>query len=327
MFKWSALECLPGLSALPHVWKKFLGVHFRAFQILCLQFGTEIPSHVPCPNECGCDHFIVRRQHDSLSAVCCCNPPHCPDIALTTEQVTPLVLDWHRLGRGLCQALGLQTSLTPLAQPNSLQLGSWSSAAIPAIITIHSDRTLFRATLAELAATHQPFILIAPTARFLDLPSRQALKNSGAALFDLPSIVTLTDHGTLMPRRAPGELFAQFNPDPRDSASDSAARQILALVEALDSQTTCRKAPMMQVFWYYCVKGLPAAKVAVKCSCARSVVFDRLRVLGQKIGRNPAELRQYSSHFEQIGKSLSDPRARRIHLRSALDSPSDPDDY
>lgn len=52
-----------------------------------------------------------------------------------------------------------------------------------------------------------------------------------------------------------------------------------------------------------------------------SVIFDRLKLLRQKLGRDPADLRQYSSHFEAITDSLSDARASRIHRQSAIDGP------
>jgi hypothetical protein len=59
-------------------------------------------------------------------------------------------------------------------------------------------------------------------------------------------------------------------------------------------------------------------QVARKCGCARSLVFLRLEALRCKLGVHPRTLRQYSGHFESIEESLSDPRARRVHRKSAI---------
>jgi hypothetical protein len=62
---------------------------------------------------------------------------------------------------------------------------------------------------------------------------------------------------------------------------------------------------------------LNASQIATKCGSARSIIYGRLAELRQKLGRDPAELRRYSAHFERIEESLSDPRARSIHRKSA----------
>src|SRR5438128_57685 len=43
--------------------------------------------------------------------------------------------------------------------------------------------------------------------------------------------------------------------------------------------------------------------------------YSRLKPLRKKLGRDPAELRQYPSHFDNLGQSLSDPRARRVYRK------------
>ncbi len=44
----------------------------------------------------------------------------------------------------------------------------------------------------------------------------------------------------------------------------------------------------------------------------------RLKLLRQNLGRHPAELRHYSTQFERIEESLSDPRARNTYRKGAV---------
>ncbi len=118
-----------------------------------------------------------------------------------------------------------------------------------------------------------------------------------------------------------GEL--QVGPRASEPLPDDVAGQLFASIQNLESHNRWRKAPVLQVFRLYCLEGLPAEQVAKRCGCAKSLVVERLRQLRQKLGRNPAELRAYSSQFERLEDALSDSRARRIYRPSALDEPED----
>jgi hypothetical protein len=52
-----------------------------------------------------------------------------------------------------------------------------------------------------------------------------------------------------------------------------------------------REPPIVQVFRFYCVEGLP------RCGCVESLITLRLQQIEQKLGRPPAELRALSSQF------------------------------
>lgn len=109
-----------------------------------------------------------------------------------------------------------------------------------------------------------------------------------------------------------------------EPVSDDVARKLFALVNALELATNYRKAPVIRVFYLYCVKSLTREEVARACRCVPSLVTLRLQVIEQKLGRKPAGLRTISNEFERIADSLSDPRARRINRQRALDG-SDPE--
>lgn len=105
---------------------------------------------------------------------------------------------------------------------------------------------------------------------------------------------------------------------------DDVARQVFALAKKLEGNGRWRKAPIFRVFRLYCIECLPAVKVARKCGCSLSLVFMRLKQLRKKLGRDPAELRQMSSQFEQFEDSIRDSRARGIYRKGAVGG-DDPD--
>jgi hypothetical protein len=302
------LENILSLSALRTVWAANWGDLFPAFHILCLEDDPRKVTTIRCRNNppCACYHYTILR-HDRTGAVaaCQCDPPTCPDIDLTIPEITPLRVNRARLGHAIARAMGCQPAHGDLGIVNTRQIGTWSSAAVPVILTIQNEPYQLTSVAARLAAKlRQKFILITPTTHLVTAPCQEHLASVGAALFDMVSTLTLTEHGTLQPLKPPGELFIQFAPDPADSAAETVARQTIALAKALDSEHKFRKAPLYRVFILYCSEGLSPDQIAKECHCTRSIVFSRLKLLAQKLGRHPAELRQYSTHLERIRDSF-----------------------
>ncbi len=90
-----------------------------------------------------------------------------------------------------------------------------------------------------------------------------------------------------------------------------------ALFKALDSQEGLREAPVFTGLRLYYVERLSAERLAKRCRCSKATIINRLRIIHRKTGTNPNQLRAYSSQFESIEKSLSDPRAKRIYRKGA----------
>lgn len=276
---WPALEAIPELCADATTWKAALGADFQAFS-----------------------RFLKAEPGASV-----------------------WWLDLPKFRRALGQAVALapKTAEFPLAATG--QIGSWSANAVPAILTIQSEPREFRLVVAELVARlRRPFILLAPTNQHLTAVCQELLANGGAEFYSLESSVTLTAEGNLLPARPPVEIFAKFAPQPQEPVPEEVARRAFALVRALDSgelagrHRSPLKAPLYTVFRLYCSEGLNVGQIARRCRCTRSLIFARLRTLRKQLGRNPSEFRQYSRHFEEIDRSLSDPRARRIHRKQAI---------
>src|SRR5580658_4587504 len=97
-----------------------------------------------------------------------------------------------------------------------------------------------------------------------------------------------------------------------EPASDDVARQVFALVKALESKTNFRKAPVTKVFQLYCLESLSCREVAKAYRCSPGLVSSRLKVIEEKLGRKPEQVRAFSAEFERIADSLRDSRARQI---------------
>src|SRR5262249_49355121 len=87
---WPSLEAIPGLSALPEVWRSHLGELYRMFARSFLQPVTAPVRFYPCPNECGCAHEVVVHdgKAQDIVAVCRCDEWNCADIPLSTAEIT-----------------------------------------------------------------------------------------------------------------------------------------------------------------------------------------------------------------------------------------------
>ncbi|PYJ05872.1 MAG: hypothetical protein DME25_07630, partial [Verrucomicrobia bacterium] len=213
---WPALESLPDLNAVPAVWRRLLGQHFEPFRRTFLQPKPEPARSIPC-DHCACAHEIIhqpnnsppetrntehgtRIQHPSLLAICRCSPWTCPNLHLSPADIILLELSWPKLARALCRALGLNSHFADVRLHQTFQIGSWSAAAVSAILTIQSDPHEFRRVVAELVARlRQPFILLAPTSTHLDASCAELLACAQAGFFGLDSHVRLSEHGTLQP--------------------------------------------------------------------------------------------------------------------------------
>src|SRR5215471_9061516 len=178
---WSCLETIPGQTAVLATWRKHLGPWFEPFKTALLHPQTERASSVPCPRDCGCCHEVVRHEDGELVGVCQCESWNCDDLPLTVDDLTLWTPSWSRLGRALCQALGLQSKTADLHLPGTRQVGAWSTNAVPVLLTLQSEREEFLFIVGQLTARlRQPFILLAPTTQHLDAAGKELLANVGA---------------------------------------------------------------------------------------------------------------------------------------------------
>jgi hypothetical protein len=319
----SKLETIPGLVALESQWQEELGDLYPAFNSLCLQPASWQKRSVPCPRGCGCDHEVVHRPDGSGTVgVCRCPTAGCPDIPLSPSDLTPLEVSWTKLGYAVCGAFGLARRQAWISD-TTYQIGSWSTDAVPVILTIQWNSGGFRRVVAESAADlRRRFILLAPTSDFLDAHCKRRLENHGAAFFALNSHTLLTAHGTLQPIGVPGELFAQFTPQPKETDMDVAQRAF-GMVARLDMDNGLKPPTLLTVFRHYCIEELSMGKIALKYGCSRQTVGRRVDLIRKRIGVHPDQLRRLSPHIAKLEETIKDPRAKRSKPGAHLDEQED----
>jgi hypothetical protein len=326
---WRTLEAIPSLLAFPCIWRLRLGEDYEPFKTLCLQESALRPISYPCPLETSCAYRIIPppdalltpdTRHPTLfTGVCLHYPVPCEQIELTLGDVIPLELNWHKLGRALCQALGLDARKAEINLFHTQQIGSWSTDAVPAILTIQSQTHDLLFIVAQLAARlRQKFILLAPTSQLVDVNCKELLANHGAALFPLETTVILTPHGTLVAARLPGEIFANFRPEPRDSADEETICKAYAISKALDAEGRFEPPTPFTVFCKYCMEGRSVAQIAIKCECSKLTVIRRLALIRARTGVHPRELRRLSPHLAKIDSDIAASQAARVHRKSLI---------
>ncbi len=341
---WQGLESSRGLTAVAACWRQRVGEEFDAFKTAFLQRAPGMGRGMPCPRGCACTHEIlidnrvpsphsigrgikgegtlstINSAPSTILGVCRCDPPNCPDIPLTPEDVILFELSWNKIARALSNVLALDHKPADLGLLNTRQIGSWSVDAVPVILTIQHERSWFRSVVLELIARlRQPFILLAPTARNLDAVCVELLESANAGFFALDAYLALTEQGTLRLRgtRAPGELFAKFTPQPKD-LDESVATRAFALVQQLESDQPTKPPTALTVFRLYCIDQLTPAEIARKCRCDRSTVRRRLELVESRTGTSPDRLRRVSAHLGKLEAGISDSRAAHIHRKNLI---------
>src|SRR5947209_1796129 len=214
----------------------------------------------------------------SITALCRCGDQSgCPDIELEQADLEVWRVNWARFGRELCRAFELAGQFAELPVRNTWQIGSWSSEAVPVVLTIQPDRGRLRSALVELIARlRERFIVFGPTARQVEAACWELLSSANAAYFPLEGNVMLTHNATLQPARSPGELFRKFTPQPGE-ADLSEAQRIFALVQQLEAESRNKLPSVLTVFRLYCLEQLKVDQIADRCRCAKGTISHRLQ--------------------------------------------------
>jgi hypothetical protein len=232
---WHALHLVPGLLALQPEWQTLAGPKFPLLKKLCLRHVDWTVNRFTCPRDCGCRHVVLLDPNSTTAiARCHCQPPACPDIPLTLPDITPLQVNKSALASALRSAFGLSPHHAELPAHHTFQVGSWSADNVPVILTIQLDTGSFRSVIKELNSDlRRPYILLAPTATYLDANCQTLLAPYSAAFFALDTITILTDDGRLLPAQPPGELFARFTPEAEARVAPAAPKPRFVLRKGL----------------------------------------------------------------------------------------------
>lgn len=324
---WPALEDLPGAAAVESVWHRRIGDDFATLRGRLMQTRGTPARSFPCPRECGCAHEVVRHSDGRIVAVCRCEPWNCEDLALSEADLVIHQPNWAKLCRGLAGAMGFDAKPGSFKLQGTMEIGTFSSAAVPVVLTVQHSRSEFQRVVAVVAALlRDPFILLAPTSRFVDAHCKELLAGCRAGFFDLESHISLTAQGNLQARKRAAELFARFMPESQEPVAEDVARRAFQLIEQLDSEQVIKPPSVVAVFRLYCMQELTAERVARKCGCAKGTVINRLKMIREKTGMDPDELRRFSSQFDQIEEDIRDSKAAYIQRKRLIDDSQDAED-
>ena len=214
---------------------------------------------------------------------------------------TPNHFIWNipRLARSLSTALGLSSKFSALAPPRTFQIGTWSVDAAPAILTLQPDSSALKNVICELALRlRRPFILLGPTNNPIDANCQELLATARAAFFPLENITRVDDIGALHAIKAPGEIFTQFTPQPREIEKD-VAQKAFALITQLDP-IDIKPPSLLSVFRLYCLEEQTTGVIARRYKSSKPTIRRRLRSIHKLTGLHPNDLRRISTHLEKV---------------------------
>jgi len=324
---WQCLESVAAGMAPAVTWQTLLGDEWDVARTALMGRRPDRAVSLPCPRG-GEPHTVVDHAEDDIVAVPDDKSCTCADQVVTADDVAQWQVSPKKLGRALAKVLELQSRYGDTGIDGVHEIGAFSGHAVPMFLILARDGVAFRAALSELVARQEAFGLIAPTPRYLDAHCSDLLGRRRTVFVDLETNIEIAKSGTLQVKAGvtAGELLKGLLPKDQENVSEDLALQALAIVKALDSDHSFRKAPIMSVFRLYCGETLSAERVARKLRCSKGIVMKRLRLLEAKLGRHPQELRGLSNHFNRIEEELSDSRASHIHRRSLVHGQEEEDE-
>ena len=324
---WRALEALLGPAGVSAEWRPYVGDGFDVIGAKFLQRASAPAQSYPCPRDCGCHHKIVRHDDGRIMGICDCESWNCDDLSLTEADLTVYELNWKKLGRAVAAAFGCDYRFAEVGVHKTHQIATFSGLAVPVILSIQFDPEDFRNAVAQITAgLRRPFILLAPTGRWMDARGYGLLAGCEASFFDLESHLTILPSGALQALRPGLELFAGVVKEQQEPVPENVARRAFELIEQLDSEKVIKLPSVLTVFRLYCVKELTAERVARKCQCSKGTIINRLKLIREKIGMPPDELRRFSSHFDKIEDDIRGSKASHVHRKRLIDDSSEPEE-
>jgi DNA-directed RNA polymerase specialized sigma24 family protein len=108
-----------------------------------------------------------------------------------------------------------------------------------------------------------------------------------------------------------------------EPVTEDVARNAFALLQRLEVEAGTKAPTVLTVFRLYCVGGLSADQVAIKCRCSKGTVMNRLRAIEKRTGMKAEKFRAMASQFAQMEKEFSASGAKEIYRRGLAQEGSD----
>jgi len=200
---WQSLERIPGLCDISAYWEHHCGAdyplirpHLRSTD----EFGARYPC--PHPHDGHCPRRIIDYEDGTFTAIC--RHPHklCQEVPLTTREALLHKLDLTSFLKPIMQTLGLRWQ-----QPALRFAGMWAvgvstrtnTRSQPAFLQVQGRQSAFlegiRRLMIELDG---PFLLIAPTEQFCDVPVQEVIQKRGIGFISLQDQMLIDDTGRFL---------------------------------------------------------------------------------------------------------------------------------
>ena len=317
---WSFLEIVGGTGAVVKTWKKRLaGDEFEPFRQVALRRLPNPATQYPCPRGCGCVHRVVRYpDNEGIEAVCQCEPWRCDNVPVMENDLVLYAPDLNAMGRAAVRAFGFHQREKEMGIHGMLQIGAFTDRAIPVILAVQPNRMSFRARVCEVAAKgRREFILIAPTANFMDSTTGDILTSLGGMFISLAATVRVTPSGQLQTIKPPLEILDAIVPS-RESTDVELVATALGLIQMLDEKSVERKPTHAEFFHLYCVEGLSLGQIMKKTGCSRGTASHRKQRCEATLKTSLSRFHQHSSIIETLEKQRREVNARYINSRAAI---------
>lgn len=193
---WQAVEEIPGLQAAYVEWRSRVGDALELVQPLLLPLDR-IAMSIPVPSEPERSLRVVQHAPDDYVGV------HDGDgttVTLAKRDLLVYRLDHQRVAREAAAALGIEFALHSFdGAPHVYRVGAFRPIAglsFPTYLAFPIEsHDLQRALEAIMARHDEPFILAAPTGRYLRPPCEQLLRARGACFLPLNECIALDGEG------------------------------------------------------------------------------------------------------------------------------------
>lgn len=317
---WSFLELVGGQGAIARTWRRWLdGEEFEPFRQALLRRLSNPAASYPCPRGCGCTHRVVRYpDNGGIAAVCQCEPWCCDTIPVTEKELVLYSPDPHAIGRAVARAFGFQPREREMGIPGVLQIGAFTDTAIPAMLVVQPDRRMFHARICEVAAVlRQKFILIAPTATFMDGAAHGLLAGLGGMFIPLSATIRVTPAGQLQTIRPPLEILEPVTPK-TEPADESVVASALGLIQILDKDPVKKRPTHAEFFRLYCLDELSLSQIMRKTGCSRGTASYRKKRCETVLKAPLDTFIRYGAVVDTLERQRREANARYIHKRGAI---------
>jgi hypothetical protein len=208
---WQSLETLIGGATVAEEWNRLTGDQYELARQFLRPSG-ELASFFPHPDPGVCLYRVVTHAPGDHVAIC---DETGQWVALKTEDLVLYELDRLALRRAIVKAFGwVAEGLQDTRDATPWRVGQFAPLAgyrFPVFLTIPRARHDLVEATCRLAATQDgPFILLAPTRRFLTEDSEDLLRRQGACFLALDEATSIGQEGRLVVSPAGQTAIEQF---------------------------------------------------------------------------------------------------------------------